>query len=82
MGYREWMTYGRFVEIWGKVLNVKAKVTTLPIDVILDSMAGDMEPSVRQMLAEGMANMTEFGYKLREDPALTQPDQVNRQFVI
>lgn len=76
MGYRAWMTYGEFVEIWSQVLGVKARVTTLPIDDILSSMPGDMEPDIRQMLAEGMANMAEFGYKLREDPVLTQPEKV------
>ncbi|KAJ9503146.1 hypothetical protein H2202_001300 [Exophiala xenobiotica] len=80
MGYRAWMTFGEFVETWSKVLNVKAQVTTLPIQDILDGMPGDMDPDVREMLAEGMANMTEFGYKLREDPVLTQPDGVSDAF--
>jgi len=53
-------------------------VVTLPIKDILDNMPGDMDPDVREMLAEGMANMAEYGYKLREDPTLTQPDDVSR----
>ncbi|KAI1608315.1 hypothetical protein EDD36DRAFT_412667 [Exophiala viscosa] len=76
MAYRAWMTFGEFVETWSRVLNVKAKVTTLPIKDILDSMPGGLDSSVREMLAEGMANMTEFGYKLREDPRLAQPHEL------
>ncbi|KIW95287.1 uncharacterized protein Z519_03871 [Cladophialophora bantiana CBS 173.52] len=79
MGYRAWMTFGEFVEIWRKILNVKAKVTTIPISDILDKMPGDLDSGVRTMLGEGMANMTEFGYKLREDPALTQPYELRHQ---
>lgn len=77
MGYRAWVTYGEFVATWSKVLQVNAKITTLPIEDIRDSMPGDMDLDVREMLAEGMANMTEFGYKLREDPRLTQPHEVS-----
>ncbi|KAK4944642.1 hypothetical protein LTR10_016076 [Elasticomyces elasticus] len=76
MAYRAWMTFGEFVETWSRVLHVKAKVTTLPIKDTLDSMPGGLDSSVREMLAEGMANMTEFGYKLREDPRLTQPHKL------
>ncbi|KAF2453536.1 putative hscarg dehydrogenase, partial [Lineolata rhizophorae] len=74
MGYREWMTVGKFVDTWGRVLNVEAKITTLPINDILDAMPGDMAPDVREMLAKGMANLTEFGYKLHEE--LTQPSEL------
>ena len=77
MAYRAWTTFGEFVNIWSRVLNVRAHVVALSIDEVLDSMPGGLDPSVREMLAEGMANMTEYGYKLHEDPALTQPDQVS-----
>ena len=73
------MTFGEFVKKWSDVLSLEARVVTLPIKDILDNMPGDMDPDVREMLAEGMANMAEFGYKLREDPNLTQPDDVSRR---
>ncbi|KAJ9639735.1 hypothetical protein H2204_003528 [Knufia peltigerae] len=73
MGYRAWMTFGDFVKTWSRVLDVQAQVVTLPIEEILKGTPGDLEPDVREMLAQGMANMTEFGYKLREDPELMQP---------
>lgn len=77
MAYRAWMTLQQFVDLWGKVLNVRAKITTLPIDEILDAAPGDLAPDVREMLAEGMANMTEYGWKLHEPSILTQPNQVS-----
>lgn len=72
------MTFGDFVKTWSRVLDVQAQVVTLPIEEILKGTPGDLEPDVREMLAQGMANMTEFGYKLREDPELMQPSAVSQ----
>ncbi|KAF2461169.1 hypothetical protein BDY21DRAFT_279200 [Lineolata rhizophorae] len=78
MGYRAWMTVGEFVATWGKVLGARAKLTTVPIETILDSSATQaMEPDVRDILAKGMGYLAEFGYKLREDPAMIQPEDVS-----
>ena len=78
MGYRAWMRFGEFIEVWSRALGVTARVVTLPIKKILDR-SGGLEPDIREMLAEGMANMAEFGYKLRENPVLTQPHQVSHR---
>ncbi len=82
MGYREWTSVGNFVSTWGRVLGKKTKLTTLLIDEVLDAMGGTMEPDLREVLAKGMGYLAEFGYTLREDPEMIQPEAVSHQYPV
>lgn len=73
IAYRAWLTLDEFIEIWSRVLNIKAKVISLPYDTVMEGVPEELDLELTEMAQYS----AEFGYEARDDPSVVHPKDVS-----